>query len=83
MQTKDKMSNSNWSSLFTEKQDDPAVPDESKSEETLSIMETHSRYCFILHPIGKKLFLRIFPQPWLEKSFNNLIYFMQRHFPEF
>ena len=51
LQTKDKMSNSNWSSLFTEKQEDPEVRDESKSVETLSIMETHSRYCFILHPI--------------------------------
>ena len=44
MQTKDKMSNSNWSSLFIEKQEDLEVRDESKSVETLSIMETHSRY---------------------------------------
>ena len=37
------MSNSNWNTLFIEKQEESCLREESKSVETLSIMETHSR----------------------------------------
>ena len=43
-QIAEKISNSNWNTLFTEKREESEVRDESKSVETLSIIETHSRY---------------------------------------
>ena len=43
-QIAEKMSNSNWNTLFTEKREESEVREESKSVETLSIIETHSRY---------------------------------------
>ena len=42
-QIAEKISNSNWNTLFTEKRQESDFRDESKSVETLSIIETHSR----------------------------------------
>ena len=47
-QIAEKISNSNWNTLFTEKREESDFRDESKSVETLSIIETHSRYCYTI-----------------------------------
>ena len=43
-QAKDKMADSTWNTLLIEKHEETGLRDDSKSVETLSIMETHSRY---------------------------------------
>ena len=47
-QIAEKISNSNWNTLFTEKREESDFRDESKSVETLSIIETHSRYSYTI-----------------------------------